>query len=83
MIFEIEVLPETLLKSGYRKQTNGFVRKKGDGRFHARLPFWKKKRKHVLDIHFDIYIDKTKLHPSTFYMPETLREEVKRIKSSK
>jgi len=81
MVFEIEIEPENLIKAGYKEQWNGFVRNKTGGRFHASLRNRKIKQvyRKVLDIHFDFFI-KSYGHPSTFYTPNLLKEEVERIK---
>jgi len=82
MKFEASVTSEILLKAGYKKQTNGFVRNMADGRFHAFIGKVIKpphEYKKVVDIHFDFFFRKD-AHPSVFYTPELLSNEVKRIK---
>lgn len=80
MKFQVKFNEETLLKAGYKRQSNGFTRKFGsDSRFHAKLKIvnWQKT---LLDIHCDIYINKNKLHPSVFHTPNLLKAEIERIK---
>lgn len=79
MIFDVEIKPENLIKEGYKKQKvgDGFVLIKKDGRFHAKIKYGKKGS--YLDIHFDFFFNRYG-HPSVFYTPNLLKEEINRIK---
>lgn len=76
MTFDVEILPETFIRAGYRKQANGFVKNIGtDARFHARI------KSKQIDIHFELWPQNRAGHPMVFHAPETIKEEIKRLRS--